>query len=119
MRYVQEVENLLLHGGELRLEYLDDLVVVHQAVALDTAEDLEDARGARGSAVPELGVELDAGEPLGLHRGTDLSLEDRLGDHGEEVAGEQGLDAVRGLPEHRGPRLGTFEHVVTPLEIGL
>ncbi len=66
---MQEVEHLELQRGELRLEDLHDVVPAHQAVALDAGEDLEDARSARGRAVPKLGIEGDGSQRFGLHRG--------------------------------------------------
>src|SRR5664280_2304675 len=53
------------------------------------------------------------------HRSSDLPFDDRPGEHGEEVADEQRIDAVRGLQEHRSDRSVSLQHVVSPLEFGL
>jgi hypothetical protein len=54
--YVEEIENFQLQRVELGLEDLDEHSLGDEVVTLDTGEDLEDPRGARGRAVPQLGV---------------------------------------------------------------
>src|SRR5664280_1720553 len=88
---MEEIENLSLQWGELRIEHPDDLPLVNEMVALDTVEDLEDPRGTRSRAVPQLGVERDRAQPLGLHRGPDLAFGECLGELGGAVTEHQCL----------------------------
>jgi len=81
----------------LGLEGLHDLVPADEVVAFDVFEDVQDARSTRGGAVAQLWVERDAGQALGLHRGPDLTFDERLDEHGQEVAQQQRFDAVRGF----------------------
>ena len=55
----------MLLWGQFGFEGLYDLVVVDEVVAVDVAEDLQDAFGAGGGAIAELGVEGDTGGGLG------------------------------------------------------
>jgi len=58
-RQAEEVEDLLLLGGELGLEGLHEGAVVVELVAGDGCEDLQDPFGGWRLAVAELGVERD------------------------------------------------------------
>jgi len=103
----------VLQVGEFGLEGLHDLpVVVDELVALDVVEDLQDARGARGGTVAEFGIERDTCQALIAHRGSDLAFDERLGEHGQEVAGQQRFDAVRCFEVDRRDFLWSFEQVL-------
>ena len=88
-------------------------------VALGVAEGLRDSRRTRRRTVARLGVERQARSAEGLHRGADLSLHESLGEHGEKVAEQQGLDLVGLFDEDRGHQLGTLQNVVATFEVGL
>jgi hypothetical protein len=52
-------------------------------------------------------------------RGPDLAFDERLGEHGQEVAQQQRFDAVRCLEVDRRDFLRTFEQVVAALKVRL
>src|SRR5262249_35584412 len=53
------------------------------------------------------------------HGGADLAFEEGLSEQGEEVAGEEGLDAGGGFEEDGRDELDSLELVVSSLEVGL
>jgi len=65
---VEQAENLLLQGGELRREGLDVLAVAGEVVAGQPGEELEDAVGSGLGAGAVLGVERQLGDLLVGHR---------------------------------------------------
>ncbi len=72
-----------------------------------------------GWAVPEFWVERVPGGTRGFHRRPDITFDECFGGHGEEVAEQQRLDAVRGPEEDGRDFLRAFEDVVAPFEVGL
>ena len=104
--------------GEFGLEGLDELPVVDEVVAGDAGEDLEDSgSGGRGAAAV-LGVERQLGQAAFGHGEPDLSFDERLDEHRDEVAAQQPFDPGRVAEEHRRDQLGALELGVTLLEVG-
>src|SRR5665647_3513977 len=89
----EEVEYLLLLGGEFWLEGLHEVVLVVEVVAGQGAEDLQHPLGGGCLAVAELGVELDGVQRRTGHTGADFAFDEGGDEQGEELAAEQGLDA--------------------------
>ena len=91
---VEEVEDLVLEGGELGVEGLDDVsVLVEEVVARKRGEDVEDAGGGGGGAAAVLGVDRQLREVVGGHGVADVAFDEGLGEHGDEVGAAQSLDA--------------------------
>ena len=53
------------------------------------------------------------------HGSADLSFDERLDQHGDEVAAQQSFDAGRVVQEHRRDQLGALELGVAFLQVGL
>lgn len=106
--HAEQIEDLKLQFAQGWLEDLHDSAITDEVVALEIVEDLEDPRCGGGRTVAQLGVEGDAIQSFGAHGVADLALDERLGELGEEVAGEKGLDAMRRLQEHGATSWGPF-----------
>jgi hypothetical protein len=95
--HLEERDDLLLEGIELRLEGLDPAVTVPELVSLQCGEDLEDAFGTGRATLALLRVERQVVESGGGHRLSELTLEQRLDQQRQEVEEEEGFDPRRAL----------------------
>ena len=94
-------------------------LLVGEVVAGQAGEDLEDPRGGGCGAAAVLGVDRKLLQFCGLHGSADLAFDERLDQHGDEVAAQQGFDAGRVVQEHRRDQLGALELGVAFLQVGL
>src|SRR5262249_52395042 len=92
-------EDLALQLGELSVEDLQDLAVLHNLVPLGEAEQTQDLFRGRSRTVALLGVERQLGNVLTLHGKSQLALDDGRHEESEKIQGEERFDASLILEE--------------------
>ena len=72
-----------------------------------------------GGAAAVFGIYRELFHATGFHGRTDLAFDQRLDEHGDEVAAQQPFDAGGVVQEHRRDQLGALQLGVAFLQVGL
>ena len=94
-------------------------MVVEEVVAGEAGEDVQDAGGGGRGAAAVFGVSESCLIPLLFTAFPDSAFDERVDEHGDQVAAQQGFDAGGVVQKHGCDQLAAFELRVALFQVGL